>query len=42
MTYRLASLFQMLLSPRCVSAACIYSYASIFALGALFTYRLAS
>jgi hypothetical protein len=39
-TYRLASLFLMLLSPRTVSAACVY--ASIYALGVLFTYRLAS
>jgi hypothetical protein len=40
MTYRLASLFQMLLSPRTVSAACIYAF--IYILGVLFTYRLAS
>jgi hypothetical protein len=40
MTCRLASLFQMLFSPRSVSAACVY--ASIYALGVLFTYRLAS
>jgi hypothetical protein len=40
MTYRFASIFVMLFSPRTVSAACVY--ASIYALGVLFTYRLAS
>jgi hypothetical protein len=39
-TYRLASLFQVLFSPRDVSAACIY--ALFYILGVLFTYRLAS
>jgi hypothetical protein len=39
MTYRLASLFLLLFSPHGVSAAFIY--ASIYALGVLFTYRLA-
>jgi hypothetical protein len=40
MTYRLASLFLTLCSPRTASPACVY--ASIYALGVLFSYRLAS
>jgi hypothetical protein len=40
MTYRLASLFQMLFSLGSVSAACIY--ASTYVFGVLFAYRLTS